>query len=61
MTLTNQEKIAAWDLIAAKWEIYCTRGAGEFDWDFDSRPVMAELTGHHSFDYLRQALSDDDD
>jgi hypothetical protein len=40
----NAVKAAKWDRIAAAWERYCTGGAGAFDWDYDSRDLMRELT-----------------
>lgn len=36
-------KAAKWDRIAEAWQTYCTRGAGAFDWDYDSRDLMREL------------------
>lgn len=45
MTMTNTEKVAAWDAVASAWVLYCRHGAGSFDWDYDSRPLMTRLTG----------------
>lgn len=42
---TLAEKAAKWDRIAAAWNKYRTEGAGAFDWDYDSRDLMLELTG----------------
>jgi len=53
-TLTDAEKVAAWNAIATAWMAYCTGGTASFDWDHDSRPVMAQLTGHRAFEYLRR-------
>lgn len=50
--MDESEKVAAWDRIAAAWAVYCAEGAGVFDWDDDSRTVMAELTGRHPFEFM---------
>lgn len=36
-----------WRRIEEAWVTYCQRGADAFDWDFDSRDLMGELTDHH--------------
>lgn len=46
-----------WRQIRDAWVLYCTKGAGEFDWDYDSRDIMADLTGHEPFEYMRLAGS----
>jgi hypothetical protein len=42
--MTDAEK---WAKMAEAWERYCRLGASVFDWDSDSRTLMAELTGVH--------------
>lgn len=41
---TLEEKAAAWDAISEAWVLYARMGPTEFDWDYASRPFMAELT-----------------
>lgn len=43
--MTLEEKAAARDRIAADWLTYCRVGPSGFDWDYDSRDTMRELTG----------------
>lgn len=43
--MSDQEKIAAWDQLAADWQLYCQQGPYFYDWDSDSRAKMTELTG----------------
>lgn len=51
MTLASDAR--NWRKIRDAWVLYCTKGAGEgFDWDYDSRDIMADLTGHDAFEYL---------
>jgi hypothetical protein len=39
-------------MIREAWVLYCRNGARKFDWDYESRPLMAELTGHHVGEWL---------
>lgn len=41
-----------WAVIEKAWVLYCQRGAGQFDWDYESRQVMSELTDHFAFEGL---------
>jgi hypothetical protein len=41
---TVEQKAAKRDRIRAAWETYRREGAGVFDWDYDSRDLMDELT-----------------
>lgn len=45
--MTDQEK---WAKIQNAWITYCHEGASAFDWDYDSRDLMRELTGHRAFE-----------
>lgn len=44
MSETVEEAAAKWGVIRAAWEAYSEKGAGAFDWDYDSRDVMEALT-----------------
>jgi hypothetical protein len=35
-----------WDVIKRGWISYCSQGCTAFDWDYDSREVMAALVDH---------------
>jgi hypothetical protein len=37
---------------------YCTEGTKAFDWDEDSRKVMAALTGHQAFEWMADTTAD---
>ena len=41
---SDAAKAAKWDWISAAWNSYETKGAGFFDWDYDSRTLMDKLT-----------------
>ena len=49
--LTDAER---WLLLREKWVTYCQKGASAFDWDYDSRDLMEELTGQSAFEWMRR-------
>lgn len=49
--MSETEKAACWDRIASEWTQYCKEGANAFDWDYDSRVTMTELTGERAFQW----------
>jgi hypothetical protein len=46
--MTDAEK---WVKLRDAWITYYKQGASMFDWDFDSRTLMAELTGERAFQW----------
>jgi hypothetical protein len=51
LRVSETEKAACWDRIASEWTQYCKEGANAFDWDYDSRVTMTELTGERAFQW----------